>query len=41
MRFFLFGFEDIFIFLRVAILLNSVGKKNCALCAVLSENLLV
>ena len=28
MRFFLFGFEDIFIFLRVAILLNSVvGKK--------------
>ena len=37
MRFFLFGFEDIFIFLRVAILLNSVvGKK-----IVLSENLLV
>ena len=31
MRFFLFGFEDIFIFC-VAILLNSVGKKICALC---------
>ena len=31
MRFFLFRFEDIFIFC-VAILLNSVGKKICALC---------
>ena len=39
MRFFLFGFEDIFIFC-VAILLNSVGEK-IVLCALLSENLLV